>query len=192
MAILTFTVRARQRLSLPTLFNTAAPVGLTTDTPLDREFNQTQPGSVIGHIVIPAFGMEGEMETSVLVTVGEGEHYVILGTKPVSGMIQSYTLSLSGVGRTITREFIGDAGMCVYIAFRINRDGSVTALEDGIIAFNSTPVVSSGSGGLWGYGTDLSVAMEELTTTMLQLMMPMIMISLLMQMVQGIMAGMVI
>lgn len=194
MVVLSFQVRA-EILGISVSFNTAIPVGMAVDQPLNSNFNTTQPGTVIGNIGVLPIVNFGSFETTQAVNVGVGDHYVILGIAPPPLSFSAYRLVLAGAGQSIDRTFnFGGPLTYVYIAFRINRDNSITPLGTGTIAPGGTPIHSPGGGGIWGSGGDPAEAMAAAVGPMLEAMIPIMMVSMMMQMmasmIQGLAAGM--
>jgi hypothetical protein len=189
MVILSFQARA-EIAGISVSFNTAIPVGMAVDQPLNSNFNTAQPGAVIGNIgVLPVLNF-GSFETTIAVNVGVGDHYVILGIALPSVTLNTYRLVLSGAGQSIDKTFsLVEPLTYVYIAFRINRDNSITPLGTGTISPGGTPILSTGGGGIWSSGGDPAEAMAAAMGPMLEMMIPIMMMSMMIQMITGMIQG---
>lgn len=162
-------------------------VGLSVDTPLPSKIRGTQ--YVIGIIdLIPL--IESRFRTTITVNVGVGSHYVVLGYEipytyvPATSGVR---LKLSGAGTSIERRYsIFDVKEYIYIAFEVDKNGTVRPVSSGQISPGSSPIQSSGGGGI--FTGDFGSAMNEVVASMIQIMMPLMMMQMMMGMIARLVA----
>ncbi|MEM4167714.1 MAG: hypothetical protein QXW98_04665 [Candidatus Caldarchaeum sp.] len=162
-------------------------VGLSVDTPLPSRIGGTQ--YTIGLIdLLPL--VVAQYRTTVSVNVGTGTHYVVLGYEIPTNLIPAISLvrlKLSGAGTSVERVYgVFDVKQYIYIAFTVDKNGTVNPVSAGQISPGGSPIQSSGGGGI--FTGDFGSAMNEVVASMMQIMIPLMMMQMMMGMIARLVA----
>jgi hypothetical protein len=165
-------------------------LGFSVDEPLPEKFSDI-PGKVIGVQRINIIGKIVFGPTQVPVTVGVGNHYVILGIQPADLSfieLQSYRLRLQGAGKEIDKTFTATVAQYVYITFSVDKNGAVTPIATGVIAPGGAPIQTPGGGGI--FGGDISNVMAGMMRPIMEMMVPIMMLNMMVSMMAGLIQSM--
>jgi hypothetical protein len=181
MVLIPFTVYA----DVTALAIGAVYIGLSVDEPLADKFSST-PGKVIGIINIYAVGIAVPFgPTTVNVSVGPGDHYVILGIELPAVSFSAYRLQLRGAGTVIDKVFGAlEPKQYVYIAFNLDRNGNIKIISTGIVPPGGSPIATPGGGGI--LGTDVTTAVTNMMGPLMGMMIPLMTMSMMINMMMGL------
>lgn len=173
-----------------------AYVGLSVDEPLPEKIGGTD--KVKGIINIYVVGEDVTFgPTSIMVNVGRGTHYVVLGIQPapsvplIPSVMKAY-LRLRGLGVTSeTTITIPESIRYVYIAFEVtvkNNVETVNVIGTGTIAPGGVPISTSGGGSI--SGGEMFTQMGDTMAELMKDMMPLIFFAMMINMMMSLMTGM--
>jgi hypothetical protein len=185
MALVPFTVYA----DVTALAVGSVYIGLSVDKPLEDKFSST-PGKVFGILDIYAVGIAVPFgPTTVNVSVGPGDHYVILGIELPTPSFSAYRLQLRGAGTEIDRVFgLLEPKQYVYIAFNLDRNGNIKVISTGTVPPGGSPIATPGGGDI--FGTDIATAVANMMGPLMQMMVPLMTMSMMINMMMGLVTTM--
>ncbi|MDW8086292.1 MAG: hypothetical protein RMI45_08685 [Ignisphaera sp.] len=166
-----------------------AYIGFSVDEPLPERFSEI-PGKTVGIIDIVVIGVGVKFgPTTVNINVEAGNHYVILGIQLPVISISGCSLKLSGAGAKASTSFNAIESLkYVYIAFNVDKNGVVKIINYGEIAPGGAPIVNPGGGSI--FEGDVSNAITLVMGNLIQMMLPLAIMSMMLNLMTGLIQGM--